>query len=115
MLSRYLDGILIRTFAQADVEVLAEHASVPVINGLTDDEHPCQTLADLQTIRERLGRLAGVRLVYLGDGNNVCVSLMHGAPGSACASSPPALPTTRRRTSRSRRRGTPRPRRAARS
>ncbi len=79
VLSRYLDGILIRTFSQADVEQLAEHASVPVINGLTDEEHPCQTLADLQTIRERLGRLEGVRLVYLGDGNNVCVSLMHGA------------------------------------
>ncbi len=79
VLSRYLDAILIRTFSQSDVEQLAEHASVPVINGLTDDEHPCQTLADLMTIRERLGHLNGVNLVYLGDGNNVCVSLMHGA------------------------------------
>ena len=76
VLSRYLDGILIRTFAQSDVEELAEHSSVPVINGLTDSAHPCQALADVMTIRERLGRLSGVRLTYLGDGNNVCSSLM---------------------------------------
>ena len=76
VLSRYLDAIMIRTFAQADVEELAEHASVPVINGLTDSAHPCQALADVMTIRERLGRFEGVRLVYLGDGNNVCASLM---------------------------------------
>jgi ornithine carbamoyltransferase len=76
VLSRYLDGIVIRTFAQADVEALAEHAEIPVINGLTDETHPCQALADMLTIRERLGRLAGVRLAYLGDGNNVCSSLM---------------------------------------
>ncbi len=75
VLSRYLDAIVIRTFAQAAVDELAEHAEVPVINGLTDDEHPCQALADLMTIRERLGRLEGVRLAYVGDGNNVCVSL----------------------------------------
>src|SRR6476619_4095476 len=79
VLSRYLDAIMIRTFAQDDVEQLAEHASVPVVNGLTDYAHPCQALADLMTIRERLGRLSGVRLAYLGDGNNVCVSLMVGA------------------------------------
>ena len=79
VLSRYLDAIMIRTFAQDDVEQLAEHASVPVINGLTDYSHPCQALADLMTIRERLSRLSGVRLAYLGDGNNVCVSLMVGA------------------------------------
>jgi len=79
VLSRYLDAIMIRTFAQDDVEQLAEHASVPVINGLTDYAHPCQALADLMTIRERLERLSGVRLAYLGDGNNVCVSLMVGA------------------------------------
>jgi ornithine carbamoyltransferase len=79
VLSRYLDGIMIRTYAQDDVEELAEHADVPVINGLTDYAHPCQALADLMTIRERLGRLSGVRLTYLGDGNNVCVSLMVGA------------------------------------
>ena len=76
VLSRYLDGLMIRTFAQADVEELARHASIPVINGLTDSSHPCQALADVMTIRERLGRLEGVRVVYLGDGNNVCASLM---------------------------------------
>jgi ornithine carbamoyltransferase len=79
VLSRYLDAIMIRTFAQDDVEELAEHASVPVINGLTDASHPCQILADLMTIRERLGRLDGLRLTYVGDGNNVCASLMVGA------------------------------------
>jgi ornithine carbamoyltransferase len=76
VLSRYLDGIVIRTFAQSDVEELAEHAAIPVINGLTDETHPCQALADMLTIRERLGRLDGVRVTYLGDGNNVCSSLM---------------------------------------
>jgi ornithine carbamoyltransferase len=79
VLSRYLDAIMIRTFAQDDVEQLAEHADIPVINGLTDYSHPCQALADLMTVRERLGRLSGTRLTYLGDGNNVCVSLMVGA------------------------------------
>jgi ornithine carbamoyltransferase len=79
VLERYLDAIMIRTFSQEDVEELAEHADIPVINGLTDYAHPCQALADLMTIRERLGRLSGVRLAYLGDGNNVCVSLMVGA------------------------------------
>jgi ornithine carbamoyltransferase len=79
VLERYLDAIMIRTFAQEDVEELAEHAEIPVINGLTDYAHPCQALADLMTIRERLGRLSGARLAYLGDGNNVCVSLMVGA------------------------------------
>jgi ornithine carbamoyltransferase len=76
VLSRYLDGLMIRTFAQEDVDELAQHASIPVINGLTDSAHPCQALADVMTIRERLGRLEGVRLAYLGDGNNVCASLM---------------------------------------
>ena len=76
VLSRYLDAIMIRTFAQADVEELARHASIPVINGLTDSSHPCQALADVLTIRERLGRLEGVTVTYLGDGNNVCASLM---------------------------------------
>ena len=80
VLSRYLDAIMIRTFAQDDVDAFAEHASIPVINGLTDEEHPCQALADLMTIRERFGRLDGLRVAYVGDGNNVCVSLMH-----ACA------------------------------
>jgi ornithine carbamoyltransferase len=77
VLSRYLDAIMVRTFAQADVEELAEHATIPVLNGLTDDEHPCQALADFMTIRERLGRIDGVTLAYVGDGNNVCVSLAH--------------------------------------
>jgi ornithine carbamoyltransferase len=76
VLSRYLDAIMIRTFAQSDVEDLAHHASIPVINGLTDSSHPCQALADVMTIRERFGRLAGLRVAYLGDGNNVCASLM---------------------------------------
>jgi ornithine carbamoyltransferase len=76
VLSRYVDGIMIRTFDQDDVEELARHASIPVINGLTDISHPCQALADVMTIRERLGRLEGVRVAYLGDGNNVCASLM---------------------------------------
>ena len=75
VLSRYLDAIMIRTFDQADVEELAEHADVPVINGLTDATHPCQALADVMTIRERLGRLEGVRVAYIGDGNNVLHSL----------------------------------------
>ena len=76
VLSRYLDGIMIRTFAQADVDELAEHADIPVINGLTDEFHPCQALADVMTIRERLGGFDDVRVAYLGDGNNVCHSLM---------------------------------------
>jgi ornithine carbamoyltransferase len=76
VLSRYLDGIMIRTFAQADVDALAASADIPVINGLTDDFHPCQALADVMTIRERLGGFDGVRVAYLGDGNNVCNSLM---------------------------------------
>ncbi|HUC34375.1 MAG TPA: ornithine carbamoyltransferase [Gaiellaceae bacterium] len=76
VLSRYLDGIMIRTFAQADVDALAAAADIPVINGLTDAFHPCQALADVMTIRERLETLEGVRVAYLGDGNNVCHSLM---------------------------------------
>ncbi len=76
VLSRYLDAIMIRTFAQADVEELAGNATIPVINGLTDSSHPCQALADVMTIRERFGRLEGLKVVYLGDGNNVCASLM---------------------------------------
>ena len=76
MLSRYVDAIMIRTFDQDDVDELARHGSIPVINGLTDVSHPCQALADVMTIRERLGRIEGVRVAYLGDGNNVCASLM---------------------------------------
>jgi ornithine carbamoyltransferase len=76
VLSHYLDAIMIRTFDQADVDALAEHGSIPVINGLTDSAHPCQALADVMTIRERFGQVEGVRVAYLGDGNNVCQSLM---------------------------------------
>src|SRR5947208_5915507 len=76
VLSRYLDAIMIRTFAQSDVEELAANASIPVLNGLTDSSHPCQALADVMTIRERFGHFDGLKVVYLGDGNNVCASLM---------------------------------------
>jgi len=75
-LSRYLDGIMIRTFAQATVEELALFASIPVINGLTDLHHPCQALADLLTIQEQKKRLKGLTLAYVGDGNNVANSLI---------------------------------------
>ena len=76
VLSRYLDAIMIRTHAHARVQELAAAASVPVINGLTDEHHPCQALADLQVLRERLGGLAGRRLAWVGDGgSNVCHSL----------------------------------------
>ena len=76
VLSRYLDAIAIRTFSQSIVEEIAEHAYIPVVNALTDDTHPCQALADSMTIRERLGGFDGVRVAWLGDGNNVCSSLM---------------------------------------
>lgn len=78
VLSRYVDGIMIRTFAHSDVEELAKYADVPVINGLTDLNHPCQILADFQTILEHKGTLEGLKLVYVGDGNNVCHSLLNG-------------------------------------
>ncbi|MDX8046343.1 ornithine carbamoyltransferase [Gracilibacillus sp. S3-1-1] len=78
VLSGYLDGIMIRTFSQQDVEDLAANASIPVINGLTDDYHPCQVLADLQTIQEVKGRLEGLKLAYIGDGNNMAHSLIIG-------------------------------------
>ncbi len=76
VLSRYLDGIMIRTFSQKEVETLAEVASIPIINGLTDDEHPCQVLADLMTIREKKLILEGLKVAYIGDGNNMCNSLI---------------------------------------
>jgi len=75
-LSRYLDGIMIRTFAQTMVEELARHATIPVINGLTDMHHPCQALADLFTIREKCGPLKGLSFAYIGDGNNMAHSLI---------------------------------------
>ncbi|HEY5881949.1 MAG TPA: ornithine carbamoyltransferase [Nakamurella sp.] len=79
VLSRFVDGVAIRTFAQRRIDALAGVSSVPVINALTDEFHPCQVLADLQTIRERKGRLAGLTLTYLGDGaNNMAHSLMLG-------------------------------------
>ena len=78
VLSRYLDGIMIRTYKHSDVVELAEYAHVPVINGLTDLLHPCQVLADLLTVKERLGVLKGLRLAYVGDGNNICHSLLYG-------------------------------------
>lgn len=78
VLSRYLDGIMIRTFKQSDVEDLAKYGSIPIINGLTDLYHPCQILADLQTVYEYKGKLEGLKMAYIGDGNNVTHSLLHG-------------------------------------
>lgn len=78
VLSRYLDGIMIRTFDHKDVTDLAEFGSIPVINGLTDLMHPCQVLADLFTIYEKRSILKGLKLAYIGDGNNVANSLLHG-------------------------------------
>ena len=78
VLARYCDGIMIRTFAQAEVEELARKASIPVINGLTDFAHPCQVLADLMTVREKMTRLEGLKLAFIGDGNNMANSLIVG-------------------------------------
>jgi ornithine carbamoyltransferase len=79
VLSRYLSGIMIRTFEQKEVEDLAEYGSIPIINGLTDYCHPCQVLADLQTVREYKNKLDGLRFCYIGDGNNMANSLTVGA------------------------------------
>ena len=79
VLSRYLDGIMIRTFEQKEVEDLAEYGSIPIINGLTDFCHPCQILADLMTIREFKGKLSGLKMCFIGDGNNMMNSLIVGA------------------------------------
>ena len=79
VLSRYLDGIMIRTFAQKEVEDLAKYGSIPVINGLTDYCHPCQVLADLMTIREKKGAFKGLKMCFIGDGNNRANSLRVGA------------------------------------
>ena len=78
VLSRYVDAIVLRTFEQERLEVLAAAATVPVVNALSDFEHPCQTLADLLTVREHKGELSGLTMAYLGDGNNVTHSLMLG-------------------------------------
>jgi len=76
VLSRYVDGIMARVFDHQDVVDLAKYGSVPVINGLSDFSHPCQALADYMTIKEKKGRIEGIKVVYVGDGNNVCHSLM---------------------------------------
>lgn len=78
VLSRYLDGIMIRTFEQKEVENLAKFGSIPVINGLTDFCHPCQVLADLMTIREKFGSFSGLKMCFIGDGNNMANSLIVG-------------------------------------
>ncbi|WP_160675048.1 ornithine carbamoyltransferase [Clostridium sp. C8-1-8] len=78
VLSRYVDGIMIRTFSQKDVQDLAEYSKVPVINGLTDEEHPCQVLADLLTIKEFKRKFDGLKVAFIGDGNNMANSLMVG-------------------------------------
>ncbi|MBO5955227.1 MAG: ornithine carbamoyltransferase, partial [Clostridia bacterium] len=78
VLSRYLDGIMIRTFAQEEVEALAKYGSIPIINGLTDYCHPCQVLADLMTIREHKGSFKNLKMCFIGDGNNMANSLIVG-------------------------------------
>src|SRR5687767_12795226 len=75
VLSRYVSAIVARTYAQKSLEDLADAADIPVVNALSDDEHPCQALADLLTVRENKGRVAGVRIAFIGDGNNVAASL----------------------------------------
>ena len=91
VLERYLDGIMIRTFDHKDVLELAEHADIPVINALTDLLHPCQVLADLQTVYEKKGTLEGLKFAYIGDGNNMAHSIMYGCTkmGIDCAIATP--------------------------
>jgi len=79
VLSRYLSALAIRTFEQARVEELARHATIPIINALTDGHHPCQALADVMTLQEEFGQLSGLRVAFIGDGNNVCHSLIQAA------------------------------------
>ena len=80
VLSRYVDGIMIRTYAHSDVLELGQNASIPVINGLTDDEHPCQIIADILTIKDKKKSVKGLKVAYVGDGNNVCTSWLYAAP-----------------------------------
>jgi ornithine carbamoyltransferase len=92
VLDRYLDVLAIRTFAQADLQTFADFSTIPIINALTDLEHPCQVLADLQTLREAFGQLSGLTLAYVGDGNNMAHSLMLGCALSGvniCVATPP--------------------------
>ena len=91
VLERYIDGIMIRTFSHDDVIELAEHADIPVINALTDLLHPCQVLADLQTVYEKKGTLEGLKFTYIGDGNNMAHSIMYGCGkmGIDCAIATP--------------------------
>ena len=79
VLSRYVDLVMIRTFEEATLQEMADHATVPVINGLTDRSHPCQIMADVMTFEEHRGPIAGRRVAWLGDGNNVCASVLHAA------------------------------------
>lgn len=80
VLSRYLNGIMIRTFGQEKIEELAKYSSIPIINGLTDDEHPCQVLADLMTVREYKKTISGLKIAFIGDGNNMSQSYMIACP-----------------------------------
>ena len=91
VLSRYLDGIMIRTFAQQEVEDLAKYGTIPVINGLTDYCHPCQVLADLMTIREYKGTFKGLKMAFIGDGNNMANSLIVGAVLAQRCTLPPGI------------------------
>lgn len=94
VVSRYAAAFVIRTFDHRDVERFASAATIPVVNALTDLHHPCQSLADLMTLRERFGRLEGLRIAYLGDGNNVCHSLMEACALAGCrikVAAPPQL------------------------
>jgi hypothetical protein len=90
VLSRYVDLIMIRTFEEATLQEMAEHATVPVINGLTNRTHPCQIMADVMTYEEHRGPIAGKKVVWSGDGNNVFASFAHAAGSSASTSPSPA-------------------------
>jgi ornithine carbamoyltransferase len=99
VLSRYVDAVVFRAFDQRSIDELARHAAIPIVNGLSDLAHPCQALADLMTIRERFGRLEGVRIGYFGDGNNVCASLMVAATAfgmDVVVSTPPGFEPSER-------------------